>query len=157
MSSKSAYWYWFLKDHVTLKTSVMMLKIRLCITGINYILQYSKIENIILNCNTISQYCSFDQINVVLVSIRLKNRTNPNFWTIVCNIIQIALLLTVGEMHKRLDKLTGEHKEDKHYFSVHFHSHSPQFYPPTFMGFHGVGRDTFWDGLICEGYLWCLL
>ncbi len=28
----------FLKDHVTLKTSVMMLKIQLCITAINYIL-----------------------------------------------------------------------------------------------------------------------
>ncbi len=28
---------WFLKDHVTLKTGVMMLKIQLYITGINYI------------------------------------------------------------------------------------------------------------------------
>ncbi len=28
---------WFLKDHVTLKTEVMMLKIQLCIIGINYI------------------------------------------------------------------------------------------------------------------------
>jgi len=36
---------WFLKDHVTLKTGVMMLKIQLCITGINYILKYVKIEN----------------------------------------------------------------------------------------------------------------
>ncbi len=36
---------WFLKDHVTLKTEVMMLKIQLCITGINYILKYIKIEN----------------------------------------------------------------------------------------------------------------
>ncbi len=27
---------WFLKDHVTLKTGVMMLKIQLYITGINY-------------------------------------------------------------------------------------------------------------------------
>jgi len=26
----------FLKEHVTLKTWVMMLKIQLCITGINY-------------------------------------------------------------------------------------------------------------------------
>ncbi len=33
---------WFLKDHVTLKTGVMMLKIQLCITGINYILKYRK-------------------------------------------------------------------------------------------------------------------
>ncbi len=36
---------WFLKDHVTLKTEVMMLKIQLYITGINYILKYIQIEN----------------------------------------------------------------------------------------------------------------
>ncbi len=36
---------WFLKDHVTLKTGVMMLKIQLRITGINYILIYITIEN----------------------------------------------------------------------------------------------------------------
>ncbi len=36
---------WFLKDHVTLKTGVMMLKIQLRITEINYILQYIHIEN----------------------------------------------------------------------------------------------------------------
>ncbi len=35
---------WFLKDHVTLKTGVIMLNIQLCITGINYILKYIKIE-----------------------------------------------------------------------------------------------------------------
>ncbi len=34
----------FLKDHVTLKTGVMMLKIQNCNTGINYILIYSQIE-----------------------------------------------------------------------------------------------------------------
>ncbi len=33
-----------LKDHVTLKTGVMMLKIQLYITGKNYNLQYVKIE-----------------------------------------------------------------------------------------------------------------
>ncbi len=31
---------WFLKDHVTLKIGVMMLKIQLCITRINYIVKY---------------------------------------------------------------------------------------------------------------------
>ncbi len=36
---------WFLKDHVTLKTGVMMLKIQLRITEINYILQYILIEH----------------------------------------------------------------------------------------------------------------
>ncbi len=34
-----------IKYHVTLKTGVMMLKINRCITGINYILKYIKIEN----------------------------------------------------------------------------------------------------------------
>jgi len=37
---------WFLKDHVTLKTGVMMLKIQLCITGTNYILQYIHIKTV---------------------------------------------------------------------------------------------------------------
>ncbi len=35
---------WFLKDRVTLRTREMMLKIQLCITGINYILKYIHIE-----------------------------------------------------------------------------------------------------------------
>ncbi len=34
------------EDHVTLKTGVMMLKIQLCFSGINYIFKYIKIENI---------------------------------------------------------------------------------------------------------------
>ncbi len=38
---------WFLKDHLTLKTRVMMLKIQLCIKGINDILKYIQIENTI--------------------------------------------------------------------------------------------------------------
>ncbi len=36
------------EDHVTLKTEVMMLKIQLCFTGINYILKYIKIETFYL-------------------------------------------------------------------------------------------------------------
>ncbi len=36
---------WFLKNHVTMKTWVMMLKIQLYITGIDYISTYIKIEN----------------------------------------------------------------------------------------------------------------
>ncbi len=39
---------WFLKDHVTLKTGVIMLKIQLCITEINYIIKYIQTENNIL-------------------------------------------------------------------------------------------------------------
>ncbi len=37
---------WFLKDHVTLKTGVMILKIQLCNTGLNYILKYIQIEEL---------------------------------------------------------------------------------------------------------------
>ncbi len=37
---------WFLKDHVTLKTGVMMLKIQLCVAVINYIQKYIQIENV---------------------------------------------------------------------------------------------------------------
>ncbi len=36
---------------MTLKTGVMMLKIQLCITGINYFLKYIQIENIYFKCN----------------------------------------------------------------------------------------------------------
>uniref|UniRef100_A0A9J7ZZD1 Tc1-like transposase DDE domain-containing protein n=1 Tax=Cyprinus carpio carpio TaxID=630221 RepID=A0A9J7ZZD1_CYPCA len=53
----------------------MMRKIQLCITGINYILKYIKIENHYLNYNTSPQYYSFffyisDQINSALMSRR---------------------------------------------------------------------------------------
>jgi len=58
---------------VTLKTGVMMLKNKLCITGINYILQCIKIEISYFKLRYFSillflQY--FDQRNASLVSIR---------------------------------------------------------------------------------------
>ncbi len=37
---------WFLKDHVTLKTEVMMLKIQICIQIINDILKYIQIKHV---------------------------------------------------------------------------------------------------------------
>jgi len=46
----------------------MMLKIQLCITEIN-ILKYIIIENILLKCKNISQYCISDHTNAALVSI----------------------------------------------------------------------------------------
>ncbi len=49
---------WFLKDHVTLKTAVMMLKIQLCITEINYVLKCIQIE-VILSCNNSTPYYCF--------------------------------------------------------------------------------------------------
>ncbi len=48
---------WFLKDHVTLKTGVMMLKIQLYSKYIYYIILYIII--IILNYNIMSQYYIF--------------------------------------------------------------------------------------------------
>jgi len=36
----------FLKDHATLKTGVVILKIQFSITGINYILKYIQIEKL---------------------------------------------------------------------------------------------------------------
>ncbi len=46
---------------MTLKTGVMMLKIQLCITGINSILQYILIENsyFFSNCNNITVFTVF--------------------------------------------------------------------------------------------------
>ncbi len=59
------------EDYVTLKTGVMMLKIQLRITEINYILKYIQIENSYLNCNNISEfYFIFNQTNASLVRIK---------------------------------------------------------------------------------------
>ncbi len=58
---------WFLKDHVTLKTGVIMRK---GVTGVNYILNILKQKRVILDYGNISRYCIFDQINAALVSIR---------------------------------------------------------------------------------------
>ncbi len=44
------------EDHVTLKTAVMMLKIQLHITGINYTLTHIHIETAVLNSNN-SAFC----------------------------------------------------------------------------------------------------
>ncbi len=82
------------EDHVTLKTGVMMLKIQLRITGINYILTYIHVKPAIINCTNISKcycfYCIFDQINATLMSIwhffkkkTLKILLIPNFWMAV--------------------------------------------------------------------------
>ncbi len=62
---------WFLKDHVTLKTGVMMLKIQLCITGINYIFKYLKMEKLF----KILLFYFIYQINAALVNI--KKSTYP--------------------------------------------------------------------------------
>ncbi len=75
---------WFLKDHVTLKTGVMMLKIQLCITGMNYIWKYITTEYSSLICNNISQLHFFYQINAALettleTSAKSIKKTTLNF------------------------------------------------------------------------------
>ncbi len=60
---------WFLKDHVTLKTGVMILKIQLCHYKNKNILNQ---KPVILNYKNISEYyCIFDQINAAFVIIRV--------------------------------------------------------------------------------------
>ncbi len=66
----------------------MMLKIQLFIKGLNYILKYTKIENI-LNSKIISQYYGFEfffsQINAALVGRRdfFQKHENNYFWLVV--------------------------------------------------------------------------
>ncbi len=61
---------WFLKDHVTLTTRVMMLKMQLYLTGINYILKCIKIEDSCSKILIFQNNAIFDQIKAALVSIR---------------------------------------------------------------------------------------
>ncbi len=67
---------WFLNDHVTLKTGVMMLKIQLYITGIHF-----KKKTVLLNSNNISQYYYFyyifDQIRYEHQSCFFHSNQNP--------------------------------------------------------------------------------
>ncbi len=45
----------------------MMLKIQLCITGINYILKYTPIQNGLLNSkNMLQYYCYLDVLWIIL-------------------------------------------------------------------------------------------
>ncbi len=71
---------------MTLKT-VMMLKVHLCVTEINYILKYIRIiKTYILNCNNITQSycfcCIFDQINEAFVRDLFFLHLDPRFLNI---------------------------------------------------------------------------
>ncbi len=55
---------WYLKDHVTLKTGVMMLKIQRCIIEIKYILKY--IIVVIFYNFSILNKCSFGVTEILL-------------------------------------------------------------------------------------------
>ncbi len=69
---------WFLKDRVTLKTGVMMLKIQLCITGIHYILTCIIIENCFLNYINISFLLYFLLNKFSLLQILLSKTIKKN-------------------------------------------------------------------------------
>ncbi len=79
---------------------VMMLKIQICITGINYFKIYSHrkqlIEIVIIFHNITVFYCIFGQINAALMSRRdlfnieyIKNLANTNFICSFCSNIVI--------------------------------------------------------------------
>ncbi len=70
LSIKSAHLL-FLKDHVTLKIGVIMLKIQLCITWINY---NEKFKSVILNYNNIVTILLFSQI-ILMVNMIFFFRT----------------------------------------------------------------------------------
>ncbi len=91
----------FLKDHVTLKTGVMMLKIQLCVTGINTILKYIKIQKCYVNCKKHITF-SFDQIHLSFVSIKgllSKNILTTQslcVWCIIFGLIFMFIFLSSG-------------------------------------------------------------
>ncbi len=66
------------EDHVTLKTGVMMQKIQLCITEINYSLQYILIENSCFDFKYFLMY--FWSNKCTLVRRDFTELTNPNFF-----------------------------------------------------------------------------
>ncbi len=71
-----------LKDHVTLKTGVMILNIQFYITGIHLILKYIKKKTVILNSHNISQnsffvYFWLNKCSIVTHSVREKNIWSP--------------------------------------------------------------------------------
>ncbi len=69
IDNKSAYYYDFWRS---CDTEVIMLKIQLCFTGVNYRKKYINIENIILNCNNISNGYSIDEHKKLL---KLESQT----------------------------------------------------------------------------------
>ncbi len=74
----------FLKEHGTLRTGVMMLKIQLCITGINYTLKYAEVHKDFAECkalNTLhnfrlSQTKDWHRETIVAISVIVA----PNWW-----------------------------------------------------------------------------
>ncbi len=59
------------EDHVTLKTGVMMMKIQICITEINYSHRKQLFEIVIIFHNFTVFYCISDQINAEETSLNI--------------------------------------------------------------------------------------
>ncbi len=70
-----------LKDHVTLKTGVMMLKIQLYITGINSILKYIQKEKLFEFLIMFYKITIFDQINAFYIYIYIYIHTHTHTHT----------------------------------------------------------------------------
>ncbi len=79
---------WFLKDHVTLKTGVMMLKMN----RNKNILKYIKIQNCYFKLQyyftILPFYCNFDQINAALLNNISKPQTFE--WTMIVLVKKIC-------------------------------------------------------------------
>ncbi len=90
---------WFLKDHVTLKTGVMMLKIQLGITGIKYILKYIK-RYILLFHNVIFLIkCSLNEYKCLFLNLTNPKPLHSNVWMLEPFILDKAPMIINETMH----------------------------------------------------------
>ncbi len=82
------------EDHVTLKTEVMPLKIQLCITGINYILNYSQTEK------SFFKFIFYFKISLFLLYFSPNKCSLGESKKLISKTIQI--ILTFYMFHKQL-------------------------------------------------------
>ncbi len=81
--SRKPFFLWFLKDHVTLKTGVMMLKIQLW--SQEDVFFFYNIIKIILSCNIWSNKCSLGEL-IDFYQKHKKLLPASNFWTVIYEI-----------------------------------------------------------------------
>ncbi len=82
---------WFVKDHVTLKTGVMMLKIQLCLSGINYIFKIHSNRRLLIIYHNF--YCIFDNKCSLGAHKREKKSCFDEFfvWPVLSQVIRKIL------------------------------------------------------------------
>ncbi len=91
---------WFLKDQVTLKTGVMVLKIQFCVKNKIHIQIQNSFFKLQKNIADLFIFVFFDQINAALMSIRVqKVSLIPNFWTVVSMMMEYFEKLWYFIMH----------------------------------------------------------